>query len=1322
MTLLGFGDIRALPELVPVAPEVEIIPPGAGAVEIVACPHPFESRVIRFDVPCGLSLAEIIEQVQPQAVLRPFVHVAIGDHVIAREHYHRIRPRAGTRVTVRVLPGKKKASGGGKSPLGIILSIVTVVAAIAIPALIGPALGLGPIGTAIAKGLIAGAISIVGGMAMNALSPPAKPKLGALAAPTRGIDQDSPTLSLTGARNSVRPFAPIPVVLGRHWQVPPLAAPSYTEIIGADQYIRMAIVWGIGPLHVTDVKIGDTPIGSFSGVEREFRRGYQPGQVVDRGTWSDAGAFPGSAEFGDRWLIPGDRTIAGKVLRAGDTITYSATATASDPNAWDVNAERAFTLFPSDVVETPEQIEVVESWNTRTTAAETDQIGIDFVWYRGLVRFGDQAEKLPVSVSIVIDYAIAGTGVWGVFGTVTTEAAQTSAVRRTVTIDLPRAQYEVRFRRTDAPSLDSRIVNDVAVTAIRSTKYAPPFDHNGTGSRPALCCEVIRIKASEQLQGVIEDLSGVCHSIGPDWDGTAWRWRPTNNPAALLRLVLEGRGSAVPKTESEIDLDQLLRFHQFVRENGFTFNHVVDYKSTLPQIASDIAAACRSSLTRRDDKFSVVIDEPAGAPVQVFTPRNSRGFRSEIVFPEIPHAYRCSFIDPATGKGLERIVYDDGYSAENATIFESLQFTGVTDPAQIHKLARYQIAVARLRRESVSFVTDFEGLVCARGDLIRFSHDVPMWGLSAGRVLDVVVENDAIVGVRLDEMVTMAAGKNYTIRFRRARVNAMEQVATVVLRPGEWNEIAIIPIPLISVGTQAVTAGDVFWFGETGLEHRNLRVHAITSEGADFECRIIALEDSPAIYTADLGPIPDYDPGISSGASVLWPRVLSIRSDGTVVFRSPNGSYDNRILITYALPSGTMAAQIAGAEARYRRVGTETWQATPVEMWQRGDISLREVDGRETYEIQLRFVRRDGTRGKWSPTEVHTVIADDGVPPDVTYFVVTRMADGTRRFEWWMVLEPADVIAGGGYRIKYQSGTGFDWATAASVTSAGLISASPWETNDIPAGTWTFGIKAVTASGAESTAARTITVTLGDPRLRGVLFQRHEHAEGWPGTLTDCFVWGQYLYAGPAEGSRWETQDTWQSLSGTRWIDLPRVTPISYATATIDPASGRNLTYTPKVDVRADGAVTIEMRTRTAAQGSNFSGVAWAPLGRVEQAAYLQVRVTAAGPKIEQVTVTLDGNVEVDDFEDVDTLTTNETWFQRLGVGHFRVAVRKDIAAITGAAIRSVQSGGTGWTWQLVSKTAQAGANPDPAAEFKLFNGGLAQDAVVDVELKGPVL
>lgn len=1302
----------------------EILPPGAGLVGVVAVPHPFRSDRIAFTVPAGMSVAEIVAMAQPDRWLRAFAHVSIGDQVVVREHYHRIRPRPGTRVTVRVLPGKKKASGG-KGVLGVILSIVTVVAAIAVPALVAPVFGLGAVGTAVVKGLIAGAISIVGGMAMNALAPPSKPKLGALSAPSRGIDQDSPTLSLTGARNTVRPFAPIPVILGRHWQVPALGAPLYTEIVGDDQYLRMAVIWGIGPLSVTNVKIGDTPISSFSGVERQFRRGYQPGQITDKGTWASTAAFPGGAEFGDRWIIPADCTIQGRALTAGDTITYNATGSSGEPNSWDINDHHGLGLYPYSVVETPEQIELTPDWQTRTTPESTDQITVDFVFYRGLVRFGDQAEKLAATVYLDIEYAPAGTGAWSQHGTIEVTSAQTSAVRRTAIINVTRGQYDIRFRRQNAASTDTRLVDDCAVTATRAVRFEPPFDFYGSASRPGLCCEVIRIKASEQLQGAIEDLSGICHSIGPDWDGARWRWRPTNNPASLLRLVLEGRGSMVPAVESGIDLDQFRHFHEFCSANGFTFNHVVDYDSSIPQIATDIAASARAALTRIDNKYSVVIDEPKTVPVQVFTPRNSRGFRSEIVYPDLPHGYRVQFVDPDSGKGRERIVYDDGYDANNATLFEILQPTGVTDPVQIHKYGRYQLATALLRRETVSFITDFEGVVCERGDLIRFTHDVPMWGLTSGRILDIVTENDWIVGAQLDEAVTMEAGKNYTIRFRRARLLGMEQTATVVFREGEQTQIAFTPVPLLVNGSQSINKGDVFWFGETGLEHRNLRLHAKTFEGADFECRLICLEDNAAIYDADKGPIPPYDPGISSNISVLWPRVLSMRSDGTVVFRSPNGTYDNRILITYAHPSGTMAAQLSAVEARFRRVGTETWQISPPAMVQFGEISLREVDGLETYEIQLRFVRKDGTRGVWSPVQTHTVVADDGVPPDVTYFVVTRTSDGTRRFEWWMVLEPADVIAGGGYRIKYQSGTSFDWATATPATTAGLISSSPWETNDIAAGTWTFGIKAVTASGAESTAARTITVTLGDPRLRGVLMQRHEHLEGWLGTYVDCTPLGeapQYLYAGPAEGSRWESQGTWASLSGTRWIDLPRVSPISYATPTIDPADGRNLSYTPKVEVVAGGTITIEMRTRTAAQGTDFTGVSWVPLGRVEQAAYLQIRVTAGGPKIERVTLTLDGNIEIDDIEDIDTLNTNQPWYQRLGVGWFRVAARKDIAALTGAAIRAVQSNGTSWTWQLVSKSAAVGGNPNPAAEFKLYNAGVLTDALVDVELKGPVL
>jgi hypothetical protein len=1311
----------------------EILPPRSGLLHVVAAPHPFSVMRLIMDMESGLTLADILAKVQPEPSLRRFAHIAIGDHVIAQEDFHRIRPKPGTFITIRMLPGKKVAGGGGgtgkgKNPLATILSIVTVIAAIAIPPFAVAALGLvaGSTGALITGGLLAGGIMIAGGMLGNALAPPAKPKLMSLAAPVGNAnpmsqDAESPTLSISGARNDLRPYSPVALVLGKHWQVPALGAPTYTEILGPDQYLHMVVVWGVGPLEVSTLKIGETLLSSFQDVETEFRRGYQPSQIHDRGLWVST-VFPTNPEFGDRWTVNGDGMISTMAVRAGDTITYNGLANPGSATAWDLNEHKLFDLFPTSVVETAEQIIMGMDWQQRTTAPDTDRISFDFVYYRGLVRFDDQGIRIPHDATMWSSYAPAGTGAWVDFPEAVSTAATAEALRVGVAVNVPRGQYDVRWRRKYAVSVDTRVIDDCAVSTLRSIKHEAPFDHRGGISSPAICCQTLKIRATDQLQGAIDTLSGICQSLVPDWNGTTWKVRGTSNPASLLRWVYQGPGNHVPVSDGEIEIAQIRHWHDFCAAKSFTFNHVVDYASRVEQIASDIASAGRASVSSMDTRITIVIDEPATVPVQVFTPRNSWGFRSEITYPDLPHAYRVRFVDNLTGDAREIFVYDDGYSAENATLFEVLPLTGITDPRHAHVQARYHLAVARLRRESVSFYTDFEGRVCTRGDLIRFNHDVPLWGLKSGKVVEAISENNSVVSAVLDEEVTLEQGKSYTIRFRRPSGTTLEVYSSVILRPGVQTTLTFPAIPPIN-GEPAVKSDYLWWFGETGQEHRNLRVHAMVDPSPEHSVRLICVEDNPAIYDAELAPIPPYDPGISSGLSILYPRIISIRSDGSVVFRKPDGTYDNRILITYTQPSGTMATQIRGVECSFKRVSVETWSWTYISPLVTGDISIRDVDGHETYHILLRFARKDGTFGIWSPLVTHTVVANDGVPPDVPYFVVTRMPDGTRRFEWRMVLEPEDVIAGGGYRIRRQSGTSFTWETAIQLADVGLLRSSPYETNDVPAGVWTFGIKAVTASGMESTTARTMTVELGDPRMRDSLMTTHEHLVGWPGTKTDCFVWGsepRHLYAGPAEGALWYSQGAWNTME--TWEDLPFVSPISYTTLVLSPGDGVNVTYTPRIDVDADGDVTVEMRVGTAAYGSNLSALAWGPVAQVVQHAYIQIKVTSDGPRIRQLIINIDGQVGVDDIEDINTLTTSETWFQRVGVGHFRVAARKPLAAITGASIRAIQTPGTNWTWLLFSKTATVAGNTRPAAEFKIYDNKILTDALVDVELKGPLL
>ena len=88
-------------------------------------------------------------------------------------------------------------------------------------------------------------------------------------------DQVSPSYELRLTRNAARPYRSIPVVLGKHRVLPPLAGTTKSEIDATDGHLyqRFLLVWGYGQLKVTDIRIGGAPIGDYEDVQIETREG-----------------------------------------------------------------------------------------------------------------------------------------------------------------------------------------------------------------------------------------------------------------------------------------------------------------------------------------------------------------------------------------------------------------------------------------------------------------------------------------------------------------------------------------------------------------------------------------------------------------------------------------------------------------------------------------------------------------------------------------------------------------------------------------------------------------------------------------------------------------------------------------------------------------------------------------------------------------------------------------------------------------------------------------------------------------------------------------
>ena len=220
-------------------------------------PHPLtaegrETRLVA--VAPGATLADLVRELAPGAGAVG----ALNGVLVPADAWDATPLPPGALVTLR-----PAADGGFGRAL---LTIAVVAAAIYAPQLAATHLGWATVtsaGAATASGAaLSAGVMVVGGLVTNALVPPRLPSApGAPAAP-------EPVYSLTGGANRARPYEPLLLVLGTH-RVYPDVLVSYPDFVDDAQYLRQTVDWGLGRLEVYDVRIGDTPLESFSNVTQE---------------------------------------------------------------------------------------------------------------------------------------------------------------------------------------------------------------------------------------------------------------------------------------------------------------------------------------------------------------------------------------------------------------------------------------------------------------------------------------------------------------------------------------------------------------------------------------------------------------------------------------------------------------------------------------------------------------------------------------------------------------------------------------------------------------------------------------------------------------------------------------------------------------------------------------------------------------------------------------------------------------------------------------------------------------------------------------------
>lgn len=1144
---------------------------------------------------------------QARSLLR-YARCRVNGFEIPRAQWADTWPKPDDRIEVLrgVLGG---GGGGGKNPLGMILGVIVAVAAIAVPFLAPASWGLATGGlfaggslTALG-GVVSAGILLGGGMLVNALFPTAQP---ALSGPTfNDRAKDSPTYSINGARNTANPYGFVPLVLGRHRHTPPLAAKSWTVWEGDKQFFNMCVCWGHPDIEVTDFRIGKTILGNYKQVEHVFHQSTTGNDLKLFAKSYNEQSVSATLKQSEGWTT---RTI-GEAEDISVDIAFQRGLTV-------INQENGNNEWRTVTFQAQYKKKEDEEWKNVVAGSRVEIKGRSAV-VEGFTLFGGRKPNVysDWNGNISIGYGIGGDiqiypnrnpyvsgcnvnisypgenktrvevsdGVFDNQGIIEISGAQTKALVKNFRAEgLERATYEVRIKRLTGDTSSQYIMDEATWSTVRAILNEPAFN-----TPIPVCVSELRIQASEQLSGYVDDFNAICHSKVPDWDGEQWTVRTTSNPASLIRYLLTSRhGLNTPYTTAKIDDTALVAFHEWCVEQGHEFNFVCDTEEVVWNRLVQVASPGRGGITTdRDGMYSAVIDRSGKTPVQLFTPRNSWGLRVERGFADLPHALRVKFVDEKSDYAqTESFVYADGYDRSNAVNIVEWDYPGVTNWEALWKMGRYHLAKLLHRQMTISLSTDWEWLACRRGDLVGVASDVLMNVFGTARVqrLAYVVDEQEVlagrpeevpldadgnpllpVGVQLDDSVVFSdpapARYGIAIRDTASRLTSYE----VVPEYGEERSVLYFKNPITAAQVppfQALVSVSIL-----GDEYAEYLVASITpGDNASADLSLIPYA-AKEIEAASEGDIPPYEPplhlDVIGGTGLPTPLIVDIRSDESVLIRSASGGTIPRIAAWWR-----MDAEQSESGLVYQIMATPVGigsQASGMSTGLEEFVAAQGVIEGEVYDVRIRAISQIGRTSAWSTPVRHKVIGRTTPPPAPDGVFLSGYSISIRQSN-----RPLDVV---GHKVFMAMDEDDDISMSLELTNpyttTGTFDLTPWAGH-----ARAIFVRTVDELGLLSDPVR-IVVNLGDVLPDNVLFRFSERERDWSGEITGGYVArdtlfadeNAYLWPQDEDAPLWQQNDTlpfWASGAAETLVYMWQVDiPAGYGGARVlvlpDAVSGR---------------------------------------------------------------------------------------------------------------------------------------------------------------------
>lgn len=299
-----------------------------------------------------------------------------------------------------------------------------------------------------------------------------------------------------------------------------------------------------------------------------------------------------------------------------------------------------------------------------------------------------------------------------------------------------------------------------------------------------------------------------------------------NNPASVLLYVLTcPQINPHPVKYNQIDWESLRSWWWFCAgrdpntgeiiygEDGepvrnWACNAFITSTMTVAELCELICATGRAHLVMSDNKYSVYIENKTNVITQIFTPRNAWNMVETKSFDDPVTLIKTSFVDedteveenrltyfqldPDTGKvdirdGKATILFDNAEEVllqEDIYKSESMDIWGVTRAKQVAQLTAYNLYKGYFLRRHYTWECGIESLSCTVGDVVYLANDIFMDALGYGRIKDVEVENNQIVGVHLDESIEIHGNQTYGITIRTGAGDFVQKALFVAKNTG----------------------------------------------------------------------------------------------------------------------------------------------------------------------------------------------------------------------------------------------------------------------------------------------------------------------------------------------------------------------------------------------------------------------------------------------------------------------------------------------------------------------------------------------------------